>query len=379
MRTHSMIARTLLSSAVMLALFVPDASADIIGPGNTRTVGPGSPIVSWVLQQDSTLNVLAGGATSYIQAQAGSTVNLQGATVTGDDTTVRDAIALVDSRANIVDSTISSATRSAISLGYAAGTPDPGSRADIRGGTITGAGEGAISLSGNSTLTLAGTTVRGVGTGPYGGNAVWSFGGVVEVAEGSTLIGDQSGIFVGMSDAGTLVPDAGTVLVDASSVEGIASSAIVVQTLPSSARQDVSILVRNGSVLKGGDGNLLLVRNAFTAGDASVANFQVESSVLNGNVVAEDMAEAHVTLLNGGRINGRFDNVTTATIGDGGHWQLTGDSDVGQLALGPGGVVALGDGTAFNTLTITGDYTGSGGTLLFNTVLGDDTAASDKL
>ncbi|MET4678474.1 autotransporter outer membrane beta-barrel domain-containing protein [Stenotrophomonas rhizophila] len=63
----------------------------------------------------------------------------------------------------------------------------------------------------------------------------------------------------------------------------------------------------------------------------------------------------------------------------GGRWQLAGDSDVGALTLNSGATVALGDGTAFNTLTVSGDYIGAGGTLLFNTVLGDDASASDKL
>ncbi|NWF32589.1 autotransporter outer membrane beta-barrel domain-containing protein [Stenotrophomonas sp. SAM-B] len=184
-----------------------------------------------------------------------------------------------------------------------------------------------------------------------------------------------------MSNSGTSHATDGTILIDASRVEGVSGSAITVQAdRPDSTLRETSILVRNGAQLVGGNGNLLTVLNSrISPTDPSIGRLQVETTTLTGNVVAEEFAEAHVTLLSGGRINGRFDNVTSATIGDGGHWQLTGDSDVGELSLGNGGVVALGDGTAFNTLTITGDYTGSGGTLLFNTVLGDDTAASDKL
>ena len=70
---------------------------------------------------------------------------------------------------------------------------------------------------------------------------------------------------------------------------------------------------------------------------------------------------------------------STTSLSNGGYWKLTGDSDVGTLALNAGGTVALGDGSKFNTLTVTGDYTGAGGTVLFNTVLADDASASDKL
>ncbi len=376
-RTHFEITRTLLSSAVLIALLSPSVRAGVVAPDETRGVAPGATPERWLLQRNSTLVVSPDGRTLNIEARAGSTVSLQGAIVEGEAGYAAEAIQLIDSRADISGSTITHATRTAISLGSLAGAADPGSHADIQSSTITGAGLGAIQMGGESTLSVVGSTVRGIGAGPFGGNAIWNAGGKVEVSGASTLIGEHAGIFI--SSSATVVPDGRAVVIDGSTVQGLSGAAIVVQTLTSGARQDANILVRNGSVLAGGDGNLLEVRNALTAGDASVANFQVESSVVNGNVVAEDMAEANVTLLNGGRINGRFDNVTSATIGDGGHWQLTGDSDVGALSLGTGGVVALGDGTAFNTLTVTGDYTGSGGALLFNTVLGDDTAASDKL
>lgn len=42
------------------------------------------------------------------------------------------------------------------------------------------------------------------------------------------------------------------------------------------------------------------------------------------------------------------------------------------------GVIRLAGGKTGNTLTVNGDYTG-GGTLIINTVLGDDTSATDKL
>ncbi|EMA4391670.1 autotransporter outer membrane beta-barrel domain-containing protein, partial [Escherichia coli] len=42
------------------------------------------------------------------------------------------------------------------------------------------------------------------------------------------------------------------------------------------------------------------------------------------------------------------------------------------------GVIRLAGGKTGNTLTVNGDYSG-GGTLIINTVLGDDTSATDKL
>ncbi|MDX3934017.1 autotransporter outer membrane beta-barrel domain-containing protein [Stenotrophomonas sp.] len=100
---------------------------------------------------------------------------------------------------------------------------------------------------------------------------------------------------------------------------------------------------------------------------------------MTGNIVNGAAATTNVNLSNNASITGVFGNVTSATLASGGRWQLAGDSDVGALTLNSGGTVALGDGTAFNTLTVSGDYVGAGGTLLFNTVLGDDASASDKL
>jgi autotransporter family porin len=52
---------------------------------------------------------------------------------------------------------------------------------------------------------------------------------------------------------------------------------------------------------------------------------------------------------------------------------------VAALDVASGGTVALGDGTAFHTLNVAGNFTGNDGTILFNTVLAGDDAATDKL
>ena len=63
-------------------------------------------------------------------------------------------------------------------------------------------------------------------------------------------------------------------------------------------------------------------------------------------------------------------NATSASIDSDSTWLMTGDSNVGHLALG--------NGSTFNTLSVD-TFDGAGGTLLFNTQLGDDSSATDKL
>ena len=58
--------------------------------------------------------------------------------------------------------------------------------------------------------------------------------------------------------------------------------------------------------------------------------------------------------------------------------RLQGIGTIGNTVLSKGGVIAAGN-ASLGTLTIDGDYTGQGGLLEIETVLGDDTSATDKL
>ena len=60
----------------------------------------------------------------------------------------------------------------------------------------------------------------------------------------------------------------------------------------------------------------------------------------------------NVELRNKAQIDGRFFNVTSASIDGDSTWLMSGDSTVGHLALGSTGTVALGNGSTFNTLTV---------------------------
>ncbi|MFD1259952.1 autotransporter family protein [Entomomonas asaccharolytica] len=67
------------------------------------------------------------------------------------------------------------------------------------------------------------------------------------------------------------------------------------------------------------------------------------------------------------------------TINNGG--TLTGIGTVGSTVLNTGGTIAIGqyNTTTVSTLTINGDYQGNNGTIVFDTVLGNDSSTTDKL
>ncbi|MDV3510477.1 autotransporter outer membrane beta-barrel domain-containing protein [Stenotrophomonas sp. C4297] len=141
------------------------------------------------------------------------------------------------------------------------------------------------------------------------------------------------------------------------------------------------ITIANGSQLSGGDGHLLLVRPDGTASGEADVHFTVDDARLAGDITFDTdrvSGNLDVVLRNKAQIDGRFNGVTSADIGSDSTWLMTGDSVVGALALGATGTVALGSGSSFNTLDVD-TFTGNGGTLLFNTVLGDDTSLTDKL
>ena len=85
----------------------------------------------------------------------------------------------------------------------------------------------------------------------------------------------------------------------------------------------------------------------------------------------------HVALAGNASLIGAMTNVTRVSL-DAASWTLTGDSSVGALSLG-NGTVSLGDGSTFNTLNVSGNFSGADGTIVFNTVLAGDDAATDKL
>ena len=359
-----------LATALAVALLSPVAHAGVVHPGMTSWVGEGDAEDYWLVAAGGTLNVTENGKTFEIDLDEGAALNLTGATVRNINNSGQStAIVVTKATASIKGSEVTSIRGEALLL---SGNPGNGAYAVVQDSQLTGIGK-AVRMGAGNTLQLSNSKV--IGQGNPDATGIRTYGGVVGVTAGSTVTGEGSGIEIFQYSTS----DSSQVTIDASTVAANAGSAIVVRSYESNGVQ-ANITLRNGSKVATGNGILLDVQDALVSGGLpTLANLLVESSTLDGNIQVGDASFAHVTLQNGGRINGAFDNVTSATLGNGGYWQLTGDSDVGTLALNAGGTVALGDGSKFNTLTVTGDYTGAGGTVLFNTVLADDASASDKL
>lgn len=367
--------RTLaLAVASSLALGLP-AYAATLTPGQSATVQPGDLPETWQLN-NAELIVNPGGKTLDIVANPQSQLKITGAEITATSSPV--GISLQASTLTLSNSTVTNSAGRGLTL--ATGFSSEGSTANITNSQITGLGLG-ISVfatpAGRSILTLDRTQVigrmNGTATPTLNGNGIVAFDGAdILVGNGSVVTGEANGIF---ATGNWTTPYASTVVIDASRVEGKAGSALVVGVPPGSGRADIDIqfTARNGAELIGGNGNLLEVRAA-----AANVGFTVDNSKLTGNIINTGGSTVDVALNNNATLLGATQNITSMAV-DNARWQLSGNSSTGALSLGSGGEIALGDGSAFHTLNVAGNYTGNGGTLTFNTVLAGDDAATDRL
>ncbi|MGU3401528.1 autotransporter outer membrane beta-barrel domain-containing protein [Brucellaceae bacterium D45D] len=91
-----------------------------------------------------------------------------------------------------------------------------------------------------------------------------------------------------------------------------------------------------------------------------------------------------LTLTNGGSVNvgSNFDLTGNLSLSNGGIFGTTA-TEAGMIAVNGnvsnGGVINLANGVAGTRLSVDGNYAGNGGTLLLNTVLGDDASTTDML
>ncbi|WP_141750862.1 MULTISPECIES: autotransporter outer membrane beta-barrel domain-containing protein, partial [Stenotrophomonas] len=358
-----------LAIATGIAL-APTSQAGTLGPGQSATVNAGDPVESWTAQ-GATLTFNTGSAATSVGISDGSTLAMTGAAATATDPFA--AVQIASSSATIAGTRIQNSRAAGLAVtngisGGAAGT------ATVTDSSIIGQGIGGYVQGG--VLTLSNTTIDGTGIGAgllpseiSSGLAVFS-NSSVNITNGSSVMGDENGIVV-MDIGGTPTsPISDNVLtIDKSRVSGRNGSGIVVSGAGIIAPTTVNVL--NGSTVSGGNGVIA------EAVDGGTLNLNVGASQLQGTLRADATSQLHTKLSNGAVLTGVMTNVTSATL-DSASWNMTGNSTIGALSLG-NGTISLGDGSAFHTLNVAGNFSGADGTIIFNTVLAGDDAATDKL
>nr|MBH1359763.1 autotransporter outer membrane beta-barrel domain-containing protein [Stenotrophomonas maltophilia] len=346
------------------------SQAGTLGPGQSATVNAGDPVESWTAQ-GATLTFNTGSAATSVGISDGSTLAMTGAAATATDPFA--AVQIASSSATIAGTRIQNSRAAGLAVtngisGGAAGT------ATVTDSSIIGQGIGGYVQGG--VLTLSNTTIDGTGIGAgllpseiSSGLAVFS-NSSVNITNGSSVMGDENGIVVKDIGGTPTSPISDNVLtIDKSRVSGRNGSGIVVSGAGIIAPTTVNVL--NGSTVSGGNGVIA------EAVDGGTLNLNVGASQLQGTLRADATSQLHAKLSNGAVLTGVMTNVTSTTL-DTATWNMTGNSTVGALSLG-NGTVSLGDGSAFHTLNVAGNFSGADGTIIFNTVLAGDNAATDKL
>lgn len=346
------------------------SQAGTLGPGQSATVNAGDPVESWTAQ-GATLTFNTGSAATSVGISDGSTLAMTGAAATATDPFA--AVQIASSSATIAGTRIQNSRAAGLAVtngisGGAAGT------ATVTDSSIIGQGIGGYVQGG--VLTLSNTTIDGTGIGAgllpseiSSGLAVFS-NSSVNITNGSSVMGDENGIVVKDIGGTPTSPISDNVLtIDKSRVSGRNGSGIVVSGAGIIAPTTVNVL--NGSTVSGGNGVIA------EAVDGGTLNLNVGASQLQGTLRADATSQLHAKLSNGAVLTGVMTNVTSATL-DSASWNMTGNSTIGALSLG-NGTISLGDGSAFHTLNVAGNFSGADGTIIFNTVLAGDDAATDKL
>ncbi|MBZ9943128.1 autotransporter outer membrane beta-barrel domain-containing protein, partial [Mesorhizobium sp. BR1-1-13] len=219
----------------------------------------------------------------------------------------------------------------------------------IRVGDGTSAGAGytatvASALTGNAQLvkTDAGTLVL-TGTNSYSGGTAVN-GGTLRVSQDSNLGDAAGGLSFNGGALNTSASFASDRAVDMLGQGTIATDAATTLTLNGA-------ISGAGALTKSGSGTLALT--------ADSSGFTGTTAIGGGTLNVSGSLCGDVNVLSGGRLEG------TGTVCD--------------TTNAAGGTIAAGNAGLPGTLTIAGNYTGNGGMLEIETVLGDDSSATDRL
>ncbi|CAB3729785.1 hypothetical protein LMG24238_05618 [Paraburkholderia sediminicola] len=244
-------------------------------------------------------------------------------------------------------------------------------------GTLTQAGPGTTILTGDSTFT--GTTTIDAGvlqlgdggtsgsmTGPIVNNAVLAIDradtavlpGVISGTGSLTQMGAGTTVLAGENtySGGTTI-DAGTLQIGNGGTTGSIIGDVTNNGTLAFNRADTvtfsNLISGTGGLVQAGPGTLNLEGDQTYSGPTTV----------QGGMLA---------------VNGSIQSATKVAAGGtlGGYGTIIGDvQNAGVVAPGSAGT----PGDAFGDLTIRGNYAGDGGKLVLNTVLGDDSSATDRL
>ncbi|MGQ8817981.1 autotransporter outer membrane beta-barrel domain-containing protein [Serratia sp. NA_13] len=208
------------------------------------------------------------------------------------------------------------------------------------------------------------------------GFGLWSRAGSLNISDSHITTSGEEAYGLYVNGYSSTSPLSNKVSLDNVTLKSELAQAIAVETT------DFALEVKD-TVLSGGNGQLMTVSNyedALNPTNNIYSNvvFNATNSKLNGDIVVSDPGNtAVINLTSGSVLNGAVNNATSLALDSSSNWNMTSNSVVGQLSNN--GTVVFSAPNKFDTLTVTGNYTGDGGTLIMNSVLGSDDSSTNKL
>lgn len=160
--------------------------------------------------------------------------------------------------------------------------------------------------------------------------------------------------------------------------------------------RQADLLLADGVVVESDNGVLILDMGDGSGGRST--DVILDGVALTGDLVTRHRNRSNVTLRTGSTLEGallgsRLDpdipflfplqagdaHGWNARVEGGATWRLTANADVRSLSLAGDLAFAAPQADVFKTLVVYGDYAGDGGTIAFNTRLGDDASPTDRL
>lgn len=321
----------------------------VIGINNANATGSPQTLIS-----NSTLNLVnSSGNGGAVVLESTSTSTISGSVVNS----ASNGINYINASGSLLDTTVDAGGYGIQTQGIAFNYLP--ANVIVRNAIITGAQGGALLSDGE--LNIQSSSVSGTGEGANGITA--GSRGVTETPTTLELIssqvkGNNNGILITPTTPGGSDHQV-NMIINNSAVTGETGAAISVENMTA----DISIL--NGSSFSGGD-NILL--NNTNNGSANVS---VENASLSGNIVTDNSSTTTVSLLQNAQLTGLLTGATSLNLGENAVWNITGNDNLGVLAVN-NGVVNFGTpDTGFKTLTVS---TLSGtGRFLMNTNLAANT------
>lgn len=347
-------------------------AGNILVTGTGGFVGGGSDAANILNNGSGTVTVNISGASS---STSGGGIIVNDTALGGDISVTTGAVTALTAGRNAID--VRSQSTSADVTVVANGNLQAGN-AGIVAVIFPGAGTGNIGVTANGSINARfGIDAENFGTGATTVTTV----GPVNVTTGNGIFALSAG---------------GAVTVNAGAVTSTSNIAIVAQQNNAAGAGAVNVTAGNVSGTTG-----IYVNNLGTGTTTINVNGAVTGTA--GPSINADGHAATVNVAGAGTVNG-FINLTdnADTMNNNGLFNASGTSDFGLgldalnnagtirifsgattfsglETLSNSGTITMGDGAANDTLTVSGNYIGTGGTLVLDTVLGDDTSLTDRL